>query len=312
LKYTNQGLTWHDFHLRHPGNIINAAFTAALIIGLIWLFIRNHGEFLRRDKFFQWIALTGIAALAAGKVLSLAALSSSHYVLGEPLHKVSIGAMYIFYMLLLIFQTVFIWQIDFHFGKFLVAKALLNSVLILGGLFVFIYLSGYLRPSAPAVQKDKVYDTGVVMGAAVWSNNKPSPLFVHRINKALDLYRAGTIKTIYLTGSNAPGEVNESEAAFEYLKSKSIVLNDVFLERQTTSTTEQIRFVKKLSASDSRFKQPAVISDVVHAKRIVEIIKFYNLNFDVIAAEMSKDFTRSMPYKFRETAALLIFWLFGL
>src|SRR5438045_644936 len=43
-------------------------------------------------------------------------------------------------------------------------------------------------------------DAGIVLGAAVWGGNRPSPVLRERINKGYELIKEGTIKYIVLTG----------------------------------------------------------------------------------------------------------------
>src|SRR5437660_1724484 len=56
-------------------------------------------------------------------------------------------------------------------------------------------------------------DGGVVLGAAVWGGNRPSPVLRERINKGYELLSSGTIKYIILTGGGSPGEMTEAEVA---------------------------------------------------------------------------------------------------
>ncbi|MFN3478156.1 MAG: FAD-dependent oxidoreductase, partial [bacterium] len=68
----------------------------------------------------------------------------------------------------------------------------------------------------------KISYTVVVLGAAVWSDNKPSPILAARVDKAIDLMKNFNVEKVYFTGSNAPGELSEAEVALNYLKSKNI------------------------------------------------------------------------------------------
>ena len=69
-------------------------------------------------------------------------------------------------------------------------------------------------------QKDKTnFDYGIILGAAVWSGNKPSPIFRGRIKKGAELFKQKIINKIHLTGGNAPGEISEAKAALNYLVS---------------------------------------------------------------------------------------------
>ncbi|MFN4174641.1 MAG: YdcF family protein [Parachlamydiaceae bacterium] len=87
-----------------------------------------------------------------------------------------------------------------------------------------------------------------MLGAAVWSDNKPSPILAARVDKAIDLMKNFNVEKVYFTGSNAPGELSEAEVALNYLKSKNVSADNVITETNTTSTTEQIQFIKNKMA----------------------------------------------------------------
>src|SRR5664280_3415396 len=90
--------------------------------------------------------------------------------------------------------------------------------------------------------RDKV---AVVLGAAVWSNNVPSPMLASRAEKAYELYKMGYVNKIQVTGGNAPGELSEAEVASLYLKQRGVDANDIWIEKKSTNTAEQVRYVKE-------------------------------------------------------------------
>jgi len=155
------------------------------------------------------------------------------------------------------------------------------------------------------------YDFGIVLGAAVCSNNKPSPALIERIAKAVELYKDGKIKKIYLTGGNAPGELSEAEVAFRYIQKKYIdkdLLSNIVLENQTKSTSEQVGYIKPLSLHSNKI---LIISDYLHIQRTREICNFYNVNADVEPTTELYNSQFTIFKLFREATALIIFWLFA-
>jgi vancomycin permeability regulator SanA len=176
---------------------------------------------------------------------------------------------------------------------------------------VFLYIlkkeSGYQNN----VSKSRFNNVAVVLGAAVWSNNKPSPSLSARVDKAIELYEKGEISEIYLTGSNAPGELSESEVALNYIKSSGKKISNIYLEKETTSTIEQMEFVKKKLLTNPQNKI-IIISDRYHLVRVQEIGKFQNINFRVIPSSLSQSFEASIYSKIRESLALTVFWFCAL
>jgi vancomycin permeability regulator SanA len=154
-------------------------------------------------------------------------------------------------------------------------------------------------------------NVAVVLGAAVWSNNQPSPSLAARVDKALELLADKKVNSIYLTGSNAPGELTESEVALRYIQKKKNITSNIFTETETTSTNEQVRFIKQKLYSDPQKKNIIVISDSYHLVRVLEISKFHNIQIQVAASELSLSFEKAFYFKMREALALTVFWFFA-
>lgn len=261
---------------------------------------------------YKYLSILGCLLLLAGKILSYSNYPSSGYLLEQPMKKVITGLLYLGYEGTVIITLGSSWTRIYGVQQLRFLKSGLNSVLVAMVLIAFSFI--YTSPWYGNIQYDKAapYQYGVVLGAAVWSNNKPSPILVSRLDEAMNLYRAGIIKNIILTGSNAPGEISEAEAAYNYLKKYDIPLNDIQMEKQTTSTTEQVKYIKNDLFSRKDAGKVLVISDKNHVRRVREIIKFYQVGVDVIGAELNLSNSKNLPYRLRESAALLIFWLFGL
>ncbi|MGQ9798270.1 MAG: YdcF family protein [Ignavibacterium sp.] len=153
--------------------------------------------------------------------------------------------------------------------------------------------------------------TVVVLGAAVWSDNKPSPILAARVDKAIELLKNHNIKKLFLTGSNAPGELSEAEVALNYLKSKNVSFENIITESKTTSTTEQIQFLKS-RLSEKEQHHLIVISDSFHLVRIKEISKFHKLKIKTIASDLKLSFISELYNTIREALALTVFWFFAI
>ncbi|MFI9610703.1 vancomycin high temperature exclusion protein [Streptomyces sp. NPDC052023] len=56
----------------------------------------------------------------------------------------------------------------------------------------------------------------VVFGAGLW-NGEPSPYLAHRLDAAAELYRAGRVKVVLVTGDNSREDYDEPDAMRAYL-----------------------------------------------------------------------------------------------
>ena len=89
-------------------------------------------------------------------------------------------------------------------------------MLVLFLILTFIYIDNVGYASGRWILNKSDKNIGVVLGAAVWSGNIPSPTLSARVDKALELLEQGFVGKIVLTGGKAPGELPESEVAYEY------------------------------------------------------------------------------------------------
>ena len=80
-----------------------------------------------------------------------------------------------------------IWLFIFNYKNILVLRAFVNSVLsmLVILLLVFLFIIGKETDLEECLIKNDKNNVGVVLGAAVWSKNKPSPSLAGRVDKAL-------------------------------------------------------------------------------------------------------------------------------
>jgi uncharacterized SAM-binding protein YcdF (DUF218 family) len=86
----------------------------------------------------------------------------------------------------------------------------------------------------------------------------------------------------------------------------------VLIETSTTSTTEQIQFIKHELTDSELIEDIIVISDSYHLPRVIEISRFFNLNIKVAESRHVVDFQDKLYIKVRESMAMFIFWCFAL
>ncbi|MEU9758879.1 ElyC/SanA/YdcF family protein [Streptomyces sp. NPDC047987] len=61
----------------------------------------------------------------------------------------------------------------------------------------------------------------VVFGAGLWQGG-PTPYLAHRLDAAIDLYRAGKVKVVLVTGDNSREEYDEPDAMRTYLRAHGV------------------------------------------------------------------------------------------
>ena len=313
IKYKNQGLPLHDFSLTYTGNLLNLLFSLALIIGIIFYSFGKKNTYNPGVLIFYTLLMTSSLFLAEFYTW-LKIPVPDIFVLKHSLKDVLKGILFTAYQFIVFFYISVVWITFLGRKELVILRAVINSVII--AIFLLIIAIFHLK-SGNEKEIDKSFTAGkkfvgVVMGAAVWSNNRPSPSLALRADMAAELYKDGILKKIQVTGGHAPGELSEAEVASAYLKSKGIDSTDIWIEKKTASTSEQIRFIKNTLINKKHLSNIIIISDPYHLARIKEICKFYKIKTQLAPSEMHLSFDSKVYYRLRESIALLVFWFFAL
>ena len=235
--------------------------------------------------------------------------SFSYYYSGELFSKAVveyiIASIYLFFVLVCLCYLVF--------SLFKKKKIIFISIIITLFLIFLLVISTAIYSASinySELPKDKNGAMGIVLGAAVWSINKPSPTLAARVDKAIELAKKGFIDELYFTGGKAPGEITEAEAAYNYYNKKKLSNLKIHMEKKSSSTIQQILFIK--NSLLKKRKNIIIISDYYHLARVREICKFYNIKASYVSSDFNLNIFSRLYYAFRESVALAYFWLFGL
>lgn len=312
IKYNNQSLSISEFNLGNIGNLINLIIYVILLISLSVLYI-NKNQFWD-NKYIAAVFFINQILIVSAYISAMVVLPfSSYYYLGQNGNRLFIGLIFTLYQFTFFITLFLVWLNILKIKNYIFLRAavysaiLMSIILVISFLFILSTEPGYKNQNIMS-NKDNV---AVVLGAAVWSDNKPSPSLAARVDKSIEMLNSRIVKEIYLTGSNAPGELSEAEVALKYIKMKGIDSSEIFLEKETTSTNEQIQFIKKKILSKPE-KNVIVISDSYHLVRVKEISKFHNIKIEVTPSELSLSFKSALYNKIREALALTVFWFFAI
>ena len=109
-------------------------------------------------------------------------------------------------------------------------------------------------------------ETGVLLGTSIRGRyTDVNPYFRPRINGILDLYRAGKIKRIYITGDSASVDYNEPRWMADTLISEGVPVEVIFLDFNGSHTRESTRHAAEFTG-----EQPfIVVSQQFHNERFI-------------------------------------------
>jgi len=313
LKYKNQSLTLSDFNLAAIGNAANLIFYILMILGLS-IILKGKSYYID-IKLFNLVFIINQLSIAACYATTIINLPfDKFYYMTQGGNRLFTGFIFTFYQFTFFVLLFLVWLNILKVKNLILLRAILNTgwlmLLLLIFSFIFIIISEHNLDSDG--RKRSVNSIAIVLGAAVWSDNKPSPTLAARVDKSLELYDKGIVSSIFLTGGNAPGELSESEVALNYIRSKKKMTENIFIETKTTSTTDQIKFIKSELLSNRKAKNVVVVSDSYHLVRTKEISDFHNIKINVVASGLPLSFEKALYFKVRESIALIIFWFFAL
>jgi len=280
----------------------------------VLLSLKNEKSIIEHSKLVFMISGIYLLPLMIILVINLVGFNfSDDYFLGYPLKKIIPIIFFIINQVLFLFVLALVWYLYFGYS----VKSYFYSILLVAGFLLSFLLLSFLytfNTDEYIFKENKTkFDYGIILGAAVWSGNMPSPIFKGRIKKGAELYKGGVINKIHLTGGNAPGEISEAKAAYNYLLGNhNIQSDDIFIEEETSTTNEQIKFIKQNLQKQRKDIKFLIISDEFHLKRIQEMADFYNINSCVISSDKNLNIGKSLSYRFRDCTGLILFWLFAI
>ncbi|MEO8882235.1 MAG: YdcF family protein [Devosia sp.] len=121
-----------------------------------------------------------------------------------------------------------------------------------------------------AMSDDGPADAAIVLGAAVRTTG-PSPVFVERINHAIELYRAGAVKYIIMTGGKGLGErMTEADAGRDQAIAAGVPAEAILTETQSRDTQENLENVRPIVAAHG-IDRVLIVSDPLHMMRAMQI-----------------------------------------
>lgn len=311
IKYYLNNVPITEFRFLILSNQIVFVLHMAVILPLIIMVFKK-----KRIEKSKFILLTTLSFLLIVPIISVYILNqfgfsfSVSHILSIPAQKAILGIILLVNGGILFFLLAFNWMLLVNHDWTIYLKAIileLISVLVLM-VFSFIYSLEFKSQSMESYENN----IGFVLGAAVWSNNQPSPIFKGRIEKAYQLYTEKKLGKIFLTGGNAPGEFSEAEVAYKYLTNLGVKEEDIMYEKETNATSKQILYLKEHWMEFDKYHLVVLISDEFHLTRILEMCTFFNVNAVCVASNYKLNWEKLVYFRVRECIALLLFWLYGI
>ena len=155
-------------------------------------------------------------------------------------------------------------------------------------------------------------DCAIVLGAAAYGN-KPSPVFAERINHAVELHRAGTVKYLLFTGGSViEADQPESRVGRAHAIAAGIPAEAILTERKSRTTGQNLVEAKRVMDREG-LKTAVIVSDPLHLKRAASMAR--DLGIDAATSPTPTSRYRSFKVKagflIREVFYLHGYWFTG-
>jgi vancomycin permeability regulator SanA len=301
-RYFNNGILSSAFP---PSNFADYFYLSEMLLfTLSFVFSKN-----KKAKLPSTLAITNIFFIAFAEASRRVTFFSEKYFLGYPLSKSVVAASYSAVFLISLFLTLYFVIRPFT-GKFSAVRTIFSETLVIAVLLAAgIYFNLTYSDDGQIYSGEKTFDYAVVLGAAV-KGDKPFPVLKARIEKARELYEKKIVRKILLTGGAAPGEKSEARVSFDYLLRAGVPEKDLIPEEKTTSTFEQIKFLRKLSEGKS--VTFIVVSDAFHLRRVQAMAKFLRVPVATVSSGAALRFEKKVYFRIRDSLALLLFLFFAI
>ncbi|MFD5630499.1 vancomycin high temperature exclusion protein [Streptomyces sp. NPDC127072] len=139
---------------------------------------------------------------------------------------------------------------------------LLCVLALLPATWMYVVTGDRLRTAADAPRTE----VAVVFGAGLW-DGEPSPYLANRLDAAAELYRAGRVKVVLVTGDNSREDYDEPDAMRTYLTEHGVPDGRIVSDYAGFDTWDSCVRAKKIFGVD----RAVLISQGFHIRRAVAL-----------------------------------------
>lgn len=161
----------------------------------------------------------------------------------------------------------------------------------------------YARPRTYSVEEAPEKPVAIVFGAGLWWDGSPSPVLRDRVATAAQLYFAGKVKKLLMSGDNRFVDYNEPGAMREYALGLGVPEEDIVLDfagRRTYDTCYRAREIFGL-------EQAILVTQAFHLPRALYTCNHLGVEGVGVPADL-RDYRREAQFYWqgRETPATLV------
>lgn len=178
------------------------------------------------------------------------------------------------------------------------------------GALVVAYLGTAVVVASPSCREPRPADAIVVLGAAVWPGERPSPALQRRIDRGIELWQAGLAPALVPTGGLGRYPPSEAEVMARVARRAGVPADALVLEPRATSTLTSAGYVAAL-ARERGWRSVIVVSEPYHLLRAGWMFRDQGLEVQVACAAWGLEPYWRVYQTLREVGGLLTYGLMG-
>lgn len=184
---------------------------------------------------------------------------------------------------------------------------IITSLVTIGVSYVVV-ISGFMI--AAALKAPNENSTVIVLGCKVNGKN-PSLMLSKRLEAAYEYLNENKNAVCIVSGGKGSNEeISEAQCMYNYLTEKGIASDRIIMEDESTTTSENLEFSKKIIEEKGYNKDIAIVTDGFHEFRASMLAKKVGLN-PTGAVSADTPLYLLATYHFRETIAIANEAIFG-
>ncbi|RME45011.1 MAG: hypothetical protein D6791_11805 [Chloroflexi bacterium] len=189
----------------------------------------------------------------------------------------------------------------------MVISLFLLALLLLFVLFLFAYLDVTFRerhrilPAAQVAHRP----TALVLGAGVWPSGRLTPVLADRMMTAIELYRAGKVDKLLLSGDNRFPEYNEPARMADFARAQGLPESALAYDYAGRRTYDSCYRARHIFGQD----RIVVVTQAFHLPRALYVCRRLGIDAIGVAADRRSYGPSGVWFALREAAARVRAWL---
>lgn len=152
------------------------------------------------------------------------------------------------------------------------------------------------------VEAVPAHEVALVLGAKVFPDGRLSNVLEYRVNSAIELYKAGKVKKLLMSGDNGDVRYDEVTAMRNYAIERGVEPDDVVRDYAGFRTLDSVLRARELWGIESM----VIVTQKFHLQRALYIARKYGLNVDGLAARDINNPQGMLKLHIREVGARML------